>query len=87
MLDDAIHKDQDRNELRKDFYALTFVSYVYVDDRNEIDGVKNWNDYRGRNIRESELARNFMNCLFIFMMQISLTGITGYFMFSKGNID
>ena len=47
MLDDAIHKNEDRNELRQDFYALTFVSYVYVDDKNEIKGVKNWNDYRG----------------------------------------
>jgi hypothetical protein len=36
MLDDAIHKNEDRNELRQDFYALTFVSYVYVDDKNEI---------------------------------------------------
>jgi hypothetical protein len=26
-----------------------------------------------------------MNCLFIFMMQISLTGITGYFMFYRNN--
>lgn len=71
--------------MRKDFYALTFVSYVFVDDRNEIDGVNNWENYRGKQIRESELSRNFMNCLFIFMMQISLTGITGYFMFYRNN--
>lgn len=48
IYDDAIHKDEDRNELRRDFYALTFVSYVFVDDRNEIDGVDNWEDYRGK---------------------------------------
>jgi hypothetical protein len=35
-LDDAIHKSEDRNELRLDFFALTFVSYVFVDDKNEI---------------------------------------------------
>jgi len=32
-LDDAFHKNDDRNELREDFYAVTFLSYVFVDDR------------------------------------------------------
>lgn len=36
ILDDAIFKNEDRNILRTDFYAATFVSYVFVDDRNEI---------------------------------------------------
>lgn len=71
--------------LRMDFYAASFVAYVFVDDRNEIEGVGNWETYRGKTIRESELSRNFMNCLFIFLMQLSLTGIIGYFMFYRTN--
>lgn len=85
ILDDAIHQNEDRNILRKDFYAATFLSYVFVDDRNEIQGVSDWEAYRGKTIRENELARNFMNCLFIFIMQLSLTGIIGYFMFFRNN--
>lgn len=83
ILDDAIHKNEDRNVLRQDFYAAAFVSYVFVDDRIEIQGVQNWETYRGKTIRENELSRNFMNCLFIFFMQFSLTWIIFYFMFVK----
>ena len=85
ILDDAFHKNDDRNELREDFYAVTFLSYVFVDDRQEIDGVENWDDYRGKTIRENELSRNFMNCLFIFIMQLSLTGITVMFLSQATN--
>ncbi len=84
-MDDAIHKNEDRNVLRTDFYAATFVSYVFVDDRIEIQGVSNWENYRGKTIRESELSRSFMNCLFIFLMQTSLTWIIYYFMYVKNN--
>jgi hypothetical protein len=41
-------------------------------------------NYRGKTISEAELSRNYMNCVFIFLMQISLSSII-YIFSSKGS--
>ena len=55
------------DKLREDFYAATFLTYVYKDDPHEIHGIDEIN-IRGIQISESELSRNFMNCVFIFLI-------------------
>ena len=57
---------------------MTFLSFIFVDDRSEIEGT-DMEKYNGKFISESELDRNYMNCLFIFIMQIGLAGISVYY--------
>jgi hypothetical protein len=56
------------------------ASLVFADDKYEILGVKDWSDYQGLQISESELARNFNKCLFLFMTQICFITVGGYIM-------
>jgi hypothetical protein len=34
--DDAFHRKDNKNELSDDFYAITFIGFVYLDDPSEI---------------------------------------------------
>jgi hypothetical protein len=54
-------------ELRPDFYAITFLSYVYIDDQKEILGIDH-SIFRERKMSEGEVARNLMSCAFIFII-------------------
>ena len=61
------------SSLRSDMYAITFMSYVLIDDPREIRGV-NQDHLRRRPISEWEVARNIMSCTFIFIIQMTLVG-------------
>lgn len=67
-------REENSDKLRDDFYSITFISYVYIDDPDEILELSS--DMKTREIGESEVARNLMNCLFIFIMQITLVCIS-----------
>ena len=45
---------------------------VYLDDPNEIEGINDDPDLLGKVISENEVSRNFINCIFIFLMQLVL---------------
>jgi hypothetical protein len=36
LIDDTIYRNTHDKELRNDFYAITFISYVYLDDPREL---------------------------------------------------
>jgi hypothetical protein len=63
--------------LRTDFYAITFMSYVYIDDPKEIR-ISNRDELRKRPINEGEVARNIMSCIFICLIQMALVGFALY---------
>ena len=63
-------------------YAITFMSYVLIDDPREIKGV-NQENLRRRPISESEVARNIMSCTFIFLIQMSLVGFALFNLMSE----
>jgi hypothetical protein len=50
---------------------VTFIAYVYVDDPKEIQSFDH-EKYRDTKIGEGEISRNFMNCVFIFVIQMVL---------------
>jgi len=72
------------NSLRDDFYAITFLGYVYLtkeqrdelimnDDKKAEDFFKDPITNKPRVLTDGEVARNFMNCIFICMMQLTMT--------------
>lgn len=79
-IDQTYHRSNDINKLREDFYANTFISYVYIDDPKEILGIDN---LRHKRISEGEVARNLMSCAFIFLIQMSLVGFAFYNLYTE----
>lgn len=84
--------------LRDDFYSITFLSYVYKtkEQRKEIimneDEVETEEEFfedpftkQPRELTDGEVARNFMSCIFIFIMQMTMS-IT-VFNYDDGNLD
>jgi hypothetical protein len=68
------------NKFRDDFYAITFVGYIYLTkeqrDELDVDDEKIFEDpitKLPRVLTDGEVARNFMNCILICMMQLTMT--------------
>jgi hypothetical protein len=59
--------------MREDFYAITFISFVYLDDPREIKGIEDEKELMDKVLSESEVQRVFLNCIFIFIIQMTLT--------------
>jgi hypothetical protein len=76
LIDEQAMRANNSEKLRDDFYAITFMSYVFIDDQKEILDLHP--DLRKRKLGESEVARNLMNCNFIWIMQLSLLYISFY---------
>lgn len=74
LIDDSAMRPDHAEKLRDDFYAITFMSYVFIDDQNEILDLDD--HLRRKRLGESEVARNLMNCNFIWIMQLSLLAIS-----------
>ena len=74
------------NQLRDDFYSITFLGYVYRQEtgkRNEILVNDDVTESKAqlfsdpltgtpRKLTSREVARNFMSCIFIFIMQMAM---------------
>lgn len=76
-VEESYKRKDNIDKLRDDFYSITFMSYVYVDDPKEISGIDS-DKLQGKKLSESEVSRNFMNCTFIFIIQMCLV----YFSFT-----
>ena len=75
LIDETVRHEEVSDKLRDDFYAIAFMCYVYIDDPREITEL-DLSDHRNRVIGEAEVARNLMNCFFIFNLQMSLVLIS-----------
>lgn len=79
QIDQSSYSKDGIDELRDDFYAVTFISYIYIDDQKELIFEENSIEkFRGKRIGEGEVARNLMNCVFIFLMQMGLSLFAAY---------
>ncbi len=66
MIDETVLRSEVSDRLRDDFYAIAFMCYVYIDDPSEIQELDQ--ELKSRPIGEAEVARNLMNCLYIFLI-------------------
>lgn len=74
LVDESVMRADNSEKLRDDFYAVTFMCYVFIDDHKEIQGLNA--ELRNKQLGESEVARNLMNCFFIWIMQLALLWIS-----------
>ena len=58
------------------------MTYVYIDDPKEIHGLDS-SKVRDKQIGESEVARNLMHSVFIFISQMSLVIIVYFYLIKK----
>lgn len=72
-MEELVYRYGNQIELRDDFYSVTFIAFVYLDDPNEIYGLEDEDELRGKVLSQGEVQRCFMNCLLIFFMQVILT--------------
>jgi hypothetical protein len=67
-MEELVQRYGNQRELRDDFYSVTFIALVYLDDPNEIYGLEDEDEFRGKELSYGEVQRCFMNCLLIFFM-------------------
>lgn len=47
-MEELVHRYGNQIELRDDFYSVTFIAFVYLDDPNEIYGLEDEDELRGK---------------------------------------
>jgi hypothetical protein len=47
-MEELVYRYGNQRELRADFYSITFIAFVYIDDPNEIYGLEDEKEFSGK---------------------------------------